>query len=47
MVGLYTPIWIEGSLQADNNLPSVQLSDGELAVNSAYIMQADKVTLYR
>ncbi|GLS89887.1 hypothetical protein GCM10007916_09540 [Psychromonas marina] len=47
MVGLYTPIWIEGSLQAESNLPSVQLSDGELAVNSAYMMQADKVTLYR
>ncbi|PKF62463.1 hypothetical protein CW745_03255 [Psychromonas sp. psych-6C06] len=46
MVGLYTPIWVEGTLHAESNLPNVQLSDGELAVNTAYMMQAKKVRLY-
>lgn len=46
VVGLYTPIWVEGTLKAESNLPSVQLSDGELAVNSAYVMKADQIKLY-
>lgn len=46
LVGLYTPVWIEGTLQAESNNPEVQLSDGEIAVNTAYSMNADKVSFY-
>ncbi|MFA0438449.1 DUF3299 domain-containing protein [Vibrio sp. 10N.286.49.B1] len=45
--GLYTPIWIEGTLQSEASNRSVQLSDGETTISTSYQMVANKIEPYQ
>ncbi len=44
--GLYTPVWISGTLNADFRTQRVAYSDGQSEVEVSYVMQADVVTNY-
>ena len=44
--GLYTPIWVNGELQATNTVETVRYSDGEARVEMSYAMEAIKVESY-
>ena len=46
LISLYTPVWIEGELNASNTKSDVQLSDGIAEVDTAYTMLATSVELY-
>ncbi|MDW4550711.1 DUF3299 domain-containing protein [Defluviimonas sp. D31] len=44
--GLYTPVWINGTLEADLRTEQVTYSDGKSNVEVSYVMQADLVEAY-
>ena len=44
--GLYTPIWVNGKLLAENKAQTVRYVDGEARVETSYTMTADKVEPY-
>ncbi|MXU65081.1 DUF3299 domain-containing protein [Oceanomicrobium pacificus] len=44
--GLYEPVWIEGTLRSEQLVEDVTLSDGQLAVEVSYSMEADSVVPY-
>ena len=44
--GLYTPIWVNGKLLADNKAQTVRYVDGEARVETSYTMTAETVERY-
>ncbi|MCY9873904.1 DUF3299 domain-containing protein [Vibrio barjaei] len=44
--GLYSPVWVDGTLMEQSTASSIELSDGNTEVISAYTMTADNVTVY-
>lgn len=44
--GLYTPVWISGTLQADFRTEKVVYADGQANVEVSYVMRADVVEKY-
>jgi hypothetical protein len=44
--GLYTPIWVNGKLLAENKAQTVHYVDGEARVETSYTMTADTVEPY-
>lgn len=46
VVGLFTPVWIEGKMNAEFSVQDVGLSDGGSRVEVGYKMSAEKVSLY-
>ncbi len=44
--GLYTPIWVQGELRAENKLETVRYTDGETRVETSHSMKADAVEPY-
>ena len=44
--GLYTPIWVNGKLLAENKAQTVRYVDGEARVETSYTMTADTVEPY-
>lgn len=44
--GLYSPVWVEGTLLEQSTASNIELSDGNTEVMSAYTMTADNVTVY-
>ena len=44
--GLYTPVWISGTLQADFRTEQVVYADGQANVEVSYVMRADVVEKY-
>ena len=46
VAGLYTAVWIEGTLAMETSVQTVRYSDGQSNVAVSYTMQPDAVTLY-
>ncbi|MGF1771574.1 DUF3299 domain-containing protein [Vibrio wakamikoensis] len=44
--GLYTPVWVEGTLAQQTNSSNIELSDGATDVTTAYTMEAQSVEVY-
>lgn len=44
--GLYTPVWISGTLAVESSVQKVSYSDGQSEVSVSYAMQPDQVVLY-
>lgn len=44
--GLYTPVWVEGTLAQQTNSSNIELSDGATDVTTAYTMDAQSVEVY-
>lgn len=44
--GLYTPVWVSGTLAEDRSVQSVIYSDGQSKVSVSYAMQPEEVVLY-
>lgn len=46
IAGLYTPIWVNGKLLAEDKAQTVRYADGEARVETSYTMTADTVEPY-
>jgi hypothetical protein len=46
LTSMYTPVWIEGTLNVEANVQDVMYSDGANGIESAYTMDADKIEIY-
>jgi len=44
---MYTPVWVNGVLKTESNNPELSFVDGKQNIDVSYVMQADKVELYK
>lgn len=45
--GLYTPVWVNGTIKTESNAPELSYVDGKKNINVSYVMQADDVEIYK
>lgn len=44
---MFTPVWVNGVIKTENNNPELSFVDGKQNIDVSYVMQAEKVEIYK